>query len=355
MLSAPLNWAEISNWANDDHRAAFDAFCISAKRMLDKSYKTRALNIDAALLVDVARNALQGGEVLPPKRFFETRFQPRRVLADGFLTGYFEPELKASLTQSEEYPIPLLRQPSELVEVETHNRPKIWNDEVRFARQTKGDLEEFFDRGEIQSGALADRGLELVWLQNKVDAFFVHVQGSARLLLDDGAMMRVTYAAKSGHVYSSLGKILCQELNLSLSEMTADRLRQWMFDHPDELDAFLAQNRSYIFFKQVMNLLPDDGPIAAAKVPLIAGRSLAVDRTMHTFGTPVWIDLSEPLPEIKSPRLMTAHDTGSAITGPARGDIFVGTGEQAGLIAGKIQHNVKMVVFDPLPKSEWGE
>jgi len=305
----------------------------------------------------VARDAVERGDELSAKRFFETRFQPREILDDGFLTGYFEPELAASLTQSTEFPIPLLRQPPELTEVDDKNCPQGWNREIRFARKTEDGLEEFFDRSDIQAGALSGRGLELVWLQNKVDTFFVHVQGSARLMLDNGDVMRVTYAAKSGHHYTSLGKILCVRLNLPAAKMTADVLRQWMFEHPDELDDFLAQNRSYIFFKQIEGLQPNAGPVAAAKVPLVAGRSLAVDRTLHTFGTPIWIMPQRSLAAqgLQIPRLMMAHDTGSAITGPARGDVFVGTGNEAGLIAGKIRHKATLLVLDPLPKSEWGE
>lgn len=357
MLSAPLKWTEIAGWGDDNHGAAFEAFCVSAKRMLDKPYKTRALKIDAAALLVIARDAVETGLTTSAKRFFETRFQPRKILHDGFLTGYFEPELKASLVQSAEFSVPLLRQPPELVEVDDNNCPAVWNREIRFARKTEAGLEVFIDRGDIHAGALSGRGLELVWLQNKVDAFFVHVQGSARLMLDNGDVMRVTYAAKSGHHYTSLGKILCRRFDISPAKMTADVLRQWMFDHPDELDELLAQNRSYIFFKQVEGLQPDAGPIAAAKVSLIAGRSLAVDRTLHTFGTPVWIMPKYPLAAqgLNIPRLMMAHDTGSAIVGPARGDVFVGTGNEAGLIAGKIRHEATLVVLNPLPKSEWGE
>ena len=171
MLSAPLNWTEISGWADDNHSAAFDAFCVSAKRMLDTPYKTRSLKIDAAALQTIARDAVERGDELSAKRFFETRFQPREILDDGFLTGYFEPELAASLTQSTEFPIPLLRQPPELTEVDDKNCPQGWNREIRFARKTEDGLEEFFDRSDIQAGALSGRGLELVWLQNKVDTF----------------------------------------------------------------------------------------------------------------------------------------------------------------------------------------
>jgi len=353
-----VSFSDLRGWEEDDHDAAFAAFLVSAKRMVDVPYKTRALGVSGEDLIAIAQKALNCVEdhTFSARDFFEENFQPHKVAAEGerevgFLTGFFEPVVSASREKSDTFPIPLLRQPPELIEIdETEGHPAL-PDGYRFARQTEIGHEVFFDRGEIQEGVLDNRGLELVWLRGLVDAFFVHVQGSARMRFSNGDEMRATYAAKSGHPYTSLGKHLCERLGVPQSQMTSDRLKQWMVDHPDELRDLLAKNRSYIFFKEVLGLQPEDGPIAAAKTPLIAGRSLAVDRKLHTFGSPVWISTHLALPKADAPcrRLMIAHDTGTAIVGPARGDFYGGSGDAAGDIAGKIQHDTDFFVFVPTP------
>jgi len=352
----PTSFQALDGWGADDHRAAFDAFLVSARRMLDKPYKTRALGIESAALLNTARAAFHMGQVgtSQARVFFEDNFVPHRfkdtaVETAGFLTGYFEPLVPASRHKTPRFTVPLYRRPPDLVDVGAHNRPAGMASSFRYARKTPQGLEEYFDRAAIQSGALNAKGLELVWLENKVEAFFIHVQGSAKLSLDDGSFMRVTYAAKSGHPYTSVGKVLSNKTGIPPARMTADRLAGWMYANPAEIDALLAHNRSFIFFHEVTGLDPDAGPLAAAKVPLVAGRSLAVDRTLHTFGTPIWVATKEALPGDSKPlaRLMIAHDTGSAIVGPARGDVFVGTGEEAGMIAGKVRHRASMIVLVP--------
>ena len=355
----PVAFDTLNGWHDDDHLAAFHAFAASARRMVDIPYKTRALGVDAEALLAIAHAALAEpapADINAARLFFEQHFIAKRLVpapprTSGFLTGYFEPQMEASRTRSDEFPVPMLRKPTELVEIDDTNRPANMPADFRFARKTDAGFEEFFDRGAIQSGALDGRGLELAWLRDKVDLFFIHVQGSAKLLLESGGTMRVTYAAKSGHPYTSLGKVMCERLNVAPSQMTSDILLDWMRAHPDELDALLAVNRSYIFFKEVEGLDGDLGPVGAAKVPLIAGRSMAVDRTLHTFGSPIWIESHSPLPgdDATTRRLMVAHDTGSAIVGPARGDFFVGSGAGAGFVAGRIQHDADMFVLVPGP------
>ena len=352
----PIDWSHISGWADDDHLAAFEAFCVSARYMVSKPYPARGLEVSSQHLVAIAQKALAIGSVTSVKArsFFEENFEPMVLKGSigefcGFLTGYFEPEVDASRHQSAEFAEPLLRRPADLVDIDDTNRPKDMDPEMRFGWMVDGKLSPYLDRQAINEGALSGQDLEFVWLKNRVDAFFIHVQGSARLRLKEGGTMRVTYAAKSGHAYTSLAKIICQRHNIAPEAMTADRLRQWMEDNPNELDALLANNQSYIFFKEMEGLSDSDGPVGAAKVPLIEGRSVAVDRTLHTFGCPVWINTKAPLPGQGHPtrRLMMAHDTGSAIVGPARADYYVGSGFEAGEFAGKIRHQMDMVLLMP--------
>ncbi len=354
----PCNFSALKGWEDDDHALAFKAFLVSSQYMQKAPYKTRSLGVDGKALGRVAKKALDFSQNHPvlkstAQRFFEEEFVPHLIEPigeeSGFVTGFFEPLVSASLQKSDLYSFPLYQRPSELVDVDTNNRPKTMDDYFRFGRHGKNGIEEFSDRAAIQAGALEGRNLELVWLQNKVDVFFIHIQGSAKLALDNGDIMRVTYAAKTGHPYTSVAKVLCQQTNTEPKDMTADRLADWMRNNPNEMDSLLAHNQSYIFFKQVLGLDLNDGPIAAAKTPLIARRSLAVDRTLHTFGSPIWLNTTEPLPVDERPfaQLMFAHDTGSAIIGPGRGDIFTGTGEEAGYIAGKIRHAASMTILVP--------
>ncbi len=351
----PLGYHDIPNWKNDDHISAFKSFLVSARRMVEKPYKTRALGISGNALATVGKAAIECSKTsMTPNKartFFELAFQPHKIDdAEGFLTGYFEPVVTASKIRSEKFSEPLYLRPDDLVDVNDANRPRQMDASYRYGLKTNDGIKQYFDREMISTGALSGRGLELVFLEDKVDAFFIHVQGSAKLNLDKGDIMRVTYAAKSGHPYSSIAKKLCIQLQIPPAEMTADRLKKWMLDNPNDLDELLFHNKSFIFFEEVLGTDLETGPIAAAKTPLIPERSLAVDRTLHTFGTPIWLTTQKPLPQEIEPlsRLMIAHDTGSAIVGPARGDIFIGSGDEAGLKAGRVRHAAEMIVFLPV-------
>ena len=352
----PTEFSSLPGWEADDHLAALDAFCLTAKQMLKLPYPSSPLNFEGQTLVKCAQHALSLNSPSPAsaKSFFENWFLPHRFepakSSEGFVTGYFEPELQASLQPTDQFSVPLHRRPNDLIDLDDHNRPPEIDPSFLYGREHNGKVSEYFDRAAIQAGALKGRGLELVWLNDKTDAFFVHVQGSARLALPDNSTMRVGFAAKSGHPYSSLGKILCDQKGIPVEEMTADRLADWMRNHPEKIDQLMGQNRSYIFF-QTREDAKDvtTGPVGAADVPLTAGRSLAIDPTIHSYGLPIWVSAADDLlGEIKSfSRLMVAQDTGSAIKGEQRGDIFVGSGSEAGFCAGKIRSPASFTILVP--------
>lgn len=343
----PLRFAELPGWASADHVAALRAFRRQAEVWGEGAPKTRGLGVDGPALAAIGRAARDLGEVdtAAARAFFETRFAPRRVVpADGaaFLTGYFEPELPGSRAPTERFRVPLLARPDDLVDVDPAARPATLDPGYAFARRAAEGLVPYFDRGEIEDGALAGRGLELVHLEDPVDAFFVHVQGSARIRLVDGGVMRVAYAAKAGHPYTSIAKILIARGVAAPQEMTADVLRAWLKADPARGAALMRENRSYVFFAEQADLDPALGAVAAARTQLTPCVSLAVDRTLHTFGAPIFVDADLPLgPGGRVEpfrRLMIAQDTGSAIVGAARGDVFVGLGDEAGRLAGLIRH-----------------
>lgn len=199
-------------------------------------------------------------------------------------------------------------------------------------------------------GKLDPENLELVWLADPIDAYFVHVQGSARLRLADGSAMRVGYAGKTGHPYTGIARLLVTRGEGTPEDFTAAGLRAWLEAHPEERDQLFRQNRSFIFFREVDEIGVNDGPVGAAGLPLVAGRSLAVDPSFIPYGSLVFV--ASALKDHDSDdgvfqRLMVADDTGSAIKGPARGDIFVGSGQTAGAIAGEIRHKADFTILVP--------
>jgi membrane-bound lytic murein transglycosylase A len=218
--------------------------------------------------------------------------------------------------------------------------------ELRFARKTAEGFAPYPDRAAIEAGFLAGRGLEIVWLADPVDAFFIQVQGAARIRLADGHTLRVTYAAKTGHPYTPIGRVLVEMGALKKGAVTMQSIRAWLAAHPAEARGVMQKNRSFVFFREAPVGNEKLGPVAAAKVPLIAGRSLAVDRLLYGFHLPIFVDTRLP-DGTAFRRLMIAHDTGSAIVGPARGDIFFGSGDEAGAIAGAMQAEGGFYVLVP--------
>ena len=352
-----MRFSDIASWRDDDHRAAFATFLAGARLIAETPPKARALGIAGIGLQRVARAALalaepQTGEAA--RSFFERWFVPHRINARGFVTGYYEPEVEASREPTARFSVPLYRRPADLVDFGEMERPPGWDPEMRFARRTEAGLEPFFDRAAIEEGALAGRGLELAFVESSVDAFFIHVQGSARLKLVDGneggKTLRIAFDGKAGHPYTSIGRLAVERGILSRDKADKDGLEAWLKSHPDKGRALMRENRSFIFFRET-ELDDAAGPLGAAGISLTAHRSLAVDRTLHTFHTPIFVeapDLHDPEQDDKAfRRLMIAQDTGSAIVGAARGDIFFGAGQAAGSRAGRVRHAATMIVLIP--------
>ncbi|MCO5161468.1 MAG: murein transglycosylase A [Mesorhizobium sp.] len=342
----PVSFDNLPGWLEDDHRLAYEAFRRSAFRVLEKPYRTGSLGVDCAAFDPAyveARGAPQIDEAAA-RAFFERHFipclvQPSNETGRGFVTGFYEPQADASPARTDRFSIPLYARPADLVDIDDGNRPEGLDPYLAFGRETADGIVEYYDRGEIERGALAARGLEIAWLEDAVDVFFIHVQGAARLRMPDGSVRRVTYAAKSGQRFSGPGRILADLGEMPLSDVTMQSIRAWFRAHPERVDEILWQNRSFIFFREAAVDDPALGPVAAAKVPLTPGRSVAVDRLLHTFGTPFFIDVPDltAFDGIPFRRLMIAQDTGSAIVGAARGDLFAGCGDAAGEIAGVVK------------------
>jgi membrane-bound lytic murein transglycosylase A len=346
---------ELPGWHDDDHLKAFEALRRSAFQALVKPYRSGSLGVafEAFLPAYLDSRETPPSDRDGARRFFERHFAPARISPEGgghgFVTGFYEPEAEASPVRTDHFTIPLLGRPSDLADVDDANRPSGMDPYLAFARQTPDGLVEYHDRPAIEQGALDGQNLAVAWLAEKVDVFFIHVQGAARLRMTDGSLRRVTYAAKSGQRFTGPGRLLADLGEIPLADVTMQSIRAWFKAHPDRVDEILWQNRSYIFFRDAPVDDPTLGPVAAAKVPLTPGRSLAVDRLLHTFGTPFYIDAPTLTAFGGEPfrRLMIAQDTGSAIVGPARGDLFAGSGDAAGEIAGVVRNPAEFYALVP--------
>lgn len=355
----PLSFSDLPGWADADHAPALGAFRRSAERILSGAVGDGALGIPADAYLSAA-NAAAGADPRDARAFFETHFAPAALqpgdgAARGFVTGYYEPVVPAALRRDARFTVPLHRRPPDLKALGTGTDRAGLDPDLSFARvRPDGTLAEHPDRGAIARGALDGRDLEIAWLESEVDAFFVHIQGSARLELPDGGALRVGYAGKSGHPYTAIGRVLVAEGALTLEAADMAGLRAWLAAHPGRVREILDRNRSYIFFEARPVEDPALGPVGAAGVPLTALGSIALDHRIHTYGVPVFLsapDLALGLEFGGAPfrRLLVAQDTGSAIVGRARGDIFVGTGEAAGRVAGTIRHPADVFVLLPRP------
>ena len=349
----------LPGWQSDDHQAAFAVFRLSAFRALEKPYRSGAIGVPAEAFQPAFADARALAEPTADqaRTFFEHHFRPfliRTEAGTGFVTGFYEPQARASRIKTAEYRYPIYRRPADLIEIDEGDRPEGLDPGFRFARQTDGRFREYFDRRAIESGALEGQNLEIAWLADRVDLFFIHIQGAARLRMADGDTLRVTYAAKSGHPFTGIGRVLADLGEIPLAQVTMQSIRAWLAANPDRLDEILWQNRSFIFFREADIEDEEAGPVAAAKVPLTAGRSIAVDRLLHTFATPFFI-VSPNLGAFGNAgfrRLMIAQDTGSAIVGPARGDLFTGSGREAGEVAGIIRNEADFHMLVPIALAE---
>ena len=370
------DYRTLSGWAGHDHEAAFAAFRHSAKFLLKHPPKSKHQIFDVNLLLATAKRALDWPDSVSratARAFFESNFAPFSIEEDGLMTGYYEPEFEARLAPDRDFQHPLHHRPKDLVAISTEEALAAgFSEETSFACKKEGRLQYHLSRGEILAGGLDGQNLELVWLRDPFEAYIIHIQGSARLRLKDGQSMRVTFDGKSGHPYQSLGKLLISEGRFTPETITMDRLIQHLRDQGQDGVAYLARNPSYIFFEAVegsdlSNM--NTGPLAAARVPLVPFRSIAMDRHLHTFGMPFWLQSHLPTgtdtgtdtdtdtgTETKPFRqLVFAHDTGSAIKGLARADLFCGTGREAGLLAGRLQHSARFTCLLPTVPSETKE
>jgi membrane-bound lytic murein transglycosylase A len=338
-----VTFADLPGWTEDRTSEALPALRRSCGRFMAQP-NDRPIGPDglAGTVADwrdlcEALQAVPAGDDAAARQFFEAAFTPYAVSdgsgtdedPDGLFTGYYEIELRGARQPSAEYSAPLYRRPADMVTVDLQKFRADLPGEVLVGRVVDGRLQPYLTREAIDEGALDGDGLELLWLDDPVDAFFLHIQGSGRVQLENGERIRVGYAASNGHPFFGIARTLIDNGSVSREDASMQAVRDWLRANPDEARELMYKNRRYIFFREIEG----EGPIGAMGLPLTAMRSLAVDPAFLPLGAPLWLDTTWPAggPEAGQPmrRLMVAQDTGSAIKGPVRGDFFWGTGEAA--------------------------
>jgi len=280
--------------------------------------------------------------------FFENHFTPHSIMADnnpvGLFTGYYEASLKGSRTQSDIYNTPLYARPDDLIMVQLGEFREDLKGRRIAGRMVDGKLKPYESREAIVNGQWPHNHKALVWVDNPVDAFFVQIQGSGIVQLDDGGTMRIGYAGQNGHPYYAIGRELIKRGHLTKENVSLQSIQAWLEANSDQADEVMNTNQSYVFFRE----LDGEGPIGGEGVALTAGRSLAIDRSLLSYGAPIWTDIAPPIPSAQRlQKLMVTQDTGGAIRGPVRGDVFWGYGATAETLAGPMKSKGRYWILIP--------
>lgn len=327
-----VSYSDLPNWNNDHLSDAWPAYIRSCQKL---KYQPRWQKPCAAAF------AMKNPSESAIRKYYKTWFKPYEVRSgktkNGLFTGYYEPEIYGSLVKSARFHSPIYKRPGDLVMIEDAGifKPNLRG--VRLAgRVINGNLKPYYSHADIDNGALA--GNELIWVEDPVDAFFIHVQGSATVKLDNGEVMRIGYAGTNGHTYTSIGSVLIQQYGMSSKDMSMQTIRSFLRTHPELMKSILQQNASYVFFTERTG----EGPLGDQGVVLTPGRSLAVDPRYISHGTPVWLNITG------IQKMVIAQDKGGAIKGPIRGDLFWGTGDVAGDNAGTMKASGNYFVLIPV-------
>ena len=322
-------YAALPDWSRERAAEAMPALLLSCGHFAGTSPDKPGVSAGTAgQWRDLCREArgLAPDDDTGARQFFERFFQPYEVRADGnptaLLTGYYEPEIAGSRQPGPGYTAPIHARPADL-------------------------RSPYFTRAQIEGGALRHKGLELAWLADPTDAFFLQIQGSGRIRLPDGSTMRAGYAGQNGRPYVPIGRLLVDRGEMTLEEASMQSIRAWLAAHPDRAAGLMRENPSYVFFRELRDVAADQGPVGALGVQLTPGRSLAVDRRFLPLGAPVFIDTTDPVDGSRLRRLMMAQDTGGAIRGALRGDVFFGWGSRAEDLAGRMKQPGRMWLLLP--------
>jgi len=339
----PVDFAAVTGWKNGEQSAAWPALLASCQAL---RWREGWRGVCAKAM------ELRSPSDEEARRFLEEGFTPWRLAnpdgaLDGLVTGYYEPVLRGSRTKVAPYLFPLYGPPDDLLTIDL----SATNPELRGLR-LRGRIDgkrvvPYYSRAEIARGAAPVAGKEILWVDDPIEAFFLQVQGSGRVQLPGGEMLRVGYADQNGHPFQSIGRFLVDRGELKLGEASMQSIKTWAAANPQRVEDLLDQNPSFVFFRELPLADPAAGPIGAQGVPLTAGRSIAVDRRYIDLGTPVFLATTYPASTTPLTRLVLAQDSGGAIRNPVRADFFWGSGAEAGALAGRTRQQGRMWALLP--------
>ncbi|OOZ36531.1 murein transglycosylase A [Solemya velesiana gill symbiont] len=337
-IGEKVEWNDLPGWQADNLSSAWPAMLSQCTKLSKKMSNWELICNEAQQLADPSDTAV--------RTFLQTHFQPHEIIGiggspEGLITGYYEPKLYGSLQADNRYTFPLYGRPDSLLIVDLDEQfPELKGKRVR-GRLIGNRVVPYFDRAAIDGNNLPLKGNEIIWIDDPHDAFFLQVQGSGRVELPDGSTVQVGYAGQNGHQYASIGKRLIEWGELTKEEVSLFTIRQWLREHPARAQELLNENPSYVFF--ILKEDNGEGPRGSLNVPLTAERSAAVDRSRIPLGTPIWLSTTLPPKngtdgkQVPYQRLLFAQDTGGAINGPVRADVFFGNGERAERLAGTMK------------------
>lgn len=335
----PTPFEKLPGWKKDSVKTLRAPLLQSLRIVSQNEHNSHSLK-QLGLLI----KALEQTEIIT-SQFLEAWFQPHEIISKegGFFTGYYEPEIKASLKKGGLYQTPIYGVPSDLLFIKDLGafNQRLTGERLA-ARQESGEWVPYYTRSDIYNGVLKKSTPVIAWAADRIDLFFVEIQGSGVLVLDNGQKLRIGYKATNGRPYTAIGKVLYEQGVLSKETLTMEGIQSYLRTlKAEELEKILSQNESYVFFET----REGQAPLGTLGVELVPERSLAVDPRYVLLGLPVWISCLHPVKDAMIEKLMIAHDTGGAIKGAARGDFYWGTGKTAGVAAGKMKSPGKMYVF----------
>ena len=346
-ISDPVKWSALNGWVDDHHAEAWPALNQSCKKLAPRDSNWKSICHEVETL------GIPGDTAA--RIFFETHFVAHRVIdqrgkKNGLITGYYEPLLNGSLERTELYRYPVYERPANLLTISLGDvYPELEGKRIRGQLTRSNRVIPYFSRAEIDSDESPLAGHEIAWVDDPVSLFFLHVQGSGRIQLDDGQTLAVGYADQNGRPYVSIGGQLLRMEELAKEDITLGSIRDWIAEHPAEMESLFYSNPSYVFFTIRDSKL--SGPLGSLSVPLTAERSIAVDNKFISAGLPVWLDTTLAINGKPYQRLVLAQDTGGAIKGPVRADVFFGQGVRAEKLAGTMKQRGQLFVLLPRLKN----
>jgi membrane-bound lytic murein transglycosylase A len=339
----PVDFGALTGWNDGEQAAAWSTLLASCQALRWREAWRGACSRAMALRAPSDEEA---------RRFLEDNFVPWRLAnpdgaTDGTITGYYEPLLRGSRTRAAPYVYALYGPPDDLLTIDlTTVSPELRGLRLR-GRLDGKRVVPYYSRAEIARGEAPIEGKEIAWVDDPVEAFFLQIQGSGRVQLESGETLRIGYADQNGHPFQSIGRYLVEHGELKLGEASMQTIKSWASANPKRLEELLNQNPSFVFFRELPLNDPASGPVGALGVPLVPGRSIAIDPRYVPLGAPVFLATTFPATNTPLNRLVIAQDTGGAIRSPVRADFFWGSGAEAGALAGRMRQQGRMWVLLP--------